>query len=176
MVDSLGKYLLFAVAAAGIVSVALVAPGLVKLIPYLSKIPLKRINQEIKRLQKRGLVEIIKKKNGVTSIRLTKLGKEKLARYKIEDLAIEKPKDWDGKWRVIIFDIPVKKNQQRTLLRKKMKMMGFYKLQNSVFIHPYPCFELVTFIRDYFDVSSEVEYLEVDRLESQDKLMNYYFG
>lgn len=57
-----------------------------------------------------------------------------------------------------------------------MKSLGFYKLQNSVFVHPYPCYEIVTFLRNYFAVKTEVEYLEIEKLESQNKLLTHFFA
>lgn len=169
------KQIVIAIGVLGMVSAVMVAPGLAKAIPLLKKIDIARINQELKRLHKRGLVEIIKLKSGITEVKLTKEGKIKLARYQIDLLEIEKPKKWDGKWRIIIFDIPVKKNFARELLRRKMKHLGFYKLQASVFVHPYPCYEVVKFLRDYFGVSSEVEYLEAEKLESQNNLLEHFF-
>lgn len=171
----IAKQIVIAVGILGVVSAVMIAPGLAKAIPIFKKIDISRVNQELKRLHKRGLVEIIKRKNGVITVKLTKEGKRKLARYKIDLLEIVKPNKWDGKWRVVIFDIPVKKNSNRELLRYKMKGLGFYKLQASVFVHPYPCFEVVKFLRDYFGVSAEVEYLEVETLESQDRLIGYFF-
>ena len=171
----IAKQIVIAVGVLGVVSAVMVAPGLAKAIPLLKKIDIARINQELKRLHKRGLIEIIKWKNGITKIKLTKEGKRKMARYQIDILEIEKPKKWDGNWRVIIFDIPIKKNCARESLRKKMKRLGFYKLQASVFVYPYPCYEVVKFLRDYFGVSSEVEYLEVEKLESQNKLIGHFF-
>lgn len=169
------KQIVIAIGVLGVVSAVMVAPGLAKAIPLFKKIDIARINQELKRLHKRGLVEIIKHENGIKEIKLTKDGKKKLARYQIDLLEIEKPNKWDGKWRIIIFDIPVKKNFARELLRRKMKNLGLYKLQASVFVHPYPCYEVVKFLRDYFGVSSEVEYLEAEKLESQDTLLEYFF-
>lgn len=78
------KQIIIAIGVLGIASAVVVAPGLAKAIPLLRKINIARINQELKRLHKRGLVEIIKKRNGITTIKLTKEGKRKLARYKID--------------------------------------------------------------------------------------------
>lgn len=175
VVKNVAKNILIAVGVVGVVSAVLVAPGLAKALPLLEKVDIRRINQELKRLQKRGLVEIIKRSNGVTTIKLTKEGKKKLAQYKIDQLVIEKPGKWDGRWRIIIFDIPINKNQTRNLLRRKIKELGFFKLQSSVFVYPYPCYEIVTFIREYFDVSAEVEYIEAEKLENQDKLIGHFF-
>ncbi|MFH0936681.1 MAG: hypothetical protein V1808_00080 [Candidatus Daviesbacteria bacterium] len=169
------KNIVIALGLVGVLSAIMIAPGLAKALPLLQKVDVARINQELKRLHKRGLVEIIKRKNGITTIKLTKEGKKKLARYKIDQLQIEKPKEWDGKWRIVIFDIPITKNSSREMFRRKMKNLGFYKLQNSVFVHPYPCFEMVQYLRNYFGVKTEVEYLEVEKLESQNKLIAHFF-
>ncbi|MDO8570997.1 MAG: hypothetical protein Q7R97_05435 [Candidatus Daviesbacteria bacterium] len=171
----IAKNIVIALGIIGIISAVMVAPGLAKALPLLQKINIARINQELKRLHKRGLVEIIKKKNGITTVKLTKEGKKKLARYKIDLLKIEEPQTWDGKWRIVIFDIPITKNSSREMLRRKMKKLGFYKLQNSVFVHPYPCFEIVQYLRNYFGVRAEVEYLEVEKLENQNKLIANFF-
>lgn len=169
------KNILLALGLVGVITAVAIIPGLGKALPLLQKIDVARINQELKRLKKRGLVEIIKRKNGITTIKLTSSGKEKIKKYEIENLEIEKPKIWDGKWRIIIFDIPISKNKSREYLRRKIKNLGFYKLQASVFVYPYPCFEVVSFIRDFFGVSTEVEYLEAEKIESQNKLIGYFF-
>src|SRR3990167_2059921 len=88
------KTIVLALGIVGVVSLVAVAPGLGKVIPLLQKVDTRRINQEIKRLYKRGLVEIIKRKNGVEEIRLTKKGKAKLVQYNIDQLKVEKPQKW----------------------------------------------------------------------------------
>ncbi|MBI2011762.1 hypothetical protein HYS91_03260 [Candidatus Daviesbacteria bacterium] len=173
--QEIAKNILIALGMIGLFSAVMIAPGLAKVLPLLSKIDVGRINQEIKRLQKRGLIEVIKRRNGLTSLKLTSKGKEKLKRYEIDNLKIERPQHWDKKWRMVIFDIPVDKNSSRLFLRRKMNNLGFYKLQKSVFVHPYPCYEIVIFLRNHFGVSNEVEYIEATNLESQDKLVKHFF-
>ena len=36
-------------------------------------------------------------------------GERRAQRYKLEKLKIERQKKWDGKWRVVMFDIPEEK-------------------------------------------------------------------
>ncbi|MEK7160524.1 MAG: PaaX family transcriptional regulator C-terminal domain-containing protein [Patescibacteria group bacterium] len=72
---------------------------------------------------------------GKSYYKLTGRGKEKLYRkYPVLDLA---KKEWDGKWRVVIFDIPEKKRQKRDNLRYKLKQLGFGQWQESVYITPH---------------------------------------
>lgn len=43
---------------------------------------------------------------------------------------------WDGRWRVILFDVPTSKNAQRERLRRYLRGRGFGYLQNSVWVTP----------------------------------------
>ena len=43
---------------------------------------------------------------------------------------------WDGKWRLILFDVPLGRDTQRNRLRRYLRNKGFGYLQNSVWITP----------------------------------------
>jgi phenylacetic acid degradation operon negative regulatory protein len=45
---------------------------------------------------------------------------------------------WDGRWRLVLFDVPVGQNAQRERLRRYLHDKGFGHLQNSVWIRPHP--------------------------------------
>jgi len=45
---------------------------------------------------------------------------------------------WDGKWRMVLFDLPSGQNAQRERLRRYLRDNGFGYLQNSVWITPDP--------------------------------------
>lgn len=47
-------------------------------------------------------------------------------------------KEWDGKWRMVIFDIPERNRHDRNWLRGKLLSMEYKPLQRSVFIGRYP--------------------------------------
>lgn len=82
--------------------------------------------QAIKRLREGGLIEFIDEEKLL--IRLTDLGKDQAmwAAMKIEEGS------WDGKWRIVIWDIPEKKRAARDLFRRKLKELGFNHWQKSV--------------------------------------------
>jgi len=46
-------------------------------------------------------------------------------------------KTWDGKWRIIFFDVPEKKRRYRDELRSMLKCIGFKEFQKSIWIYPY---------------------------------------
>ena len=73
-------------------------------------------------------------KDGEACFRITSQGKKHLVRlfpiYKLADSG------WDGKWRVVIFDIPEIDKKAREYLRWKLISWGFGMLQKSVYISP----------------------------------------
>lgn len=84
--------------------------------------------QGIKRLRDQGFVKQIKDiDQHKVILELTEKGKYYL---KIEN-ALSK-KEWDGKWRLIVFDIPESKRRLRNTLRQKLKEWGFIYWQKSL--------------------------------------------
>src|SRR3989344_1255257 len=74
-------------------------------------------------------------------IEVTPQGKEILAGYKMQNLRIKQPPRWDGKWRFVVFDIPEKHRAVRKLFRWRLRHMDFFRVQQSVWVYPYPCKE-----------------------------------
>ncbi len=93
--------------------------------PNLNRYELYRI---VSRLKKKGWVETIKNENKVV-VKLTSKGKNQLAIEK----ALKSNK-WDGKFRVVIFDIPEKNKKVRDILRWRLKAWGFKYLQKSLWV------------------------------------------
>lgn len=89
--------------------------------------PLKKsaLAQALKRLREKELVEQIFE-SGDLSYRLSVAGQDLLLFQQNE------VKDWDGKWRIIIFDIPEKQRKIRRILRGKLKEWRFVAWQKSV--------------------------------------------
>ena len=55
---------------------------------------------------------------------------------------------------MVIFDIPEKKRMVRDIIREHLKTIGFKKLQQSVFVFPYPCEQEILALADIYGVSS----------------------
>jgi phenylacetic acid degradation operon negative regulatory protein len=102
-------------------------------------------------------------KNNDRFVKLTKKGQLEalLAKARIP----AKPGKWDGKWRVIIFDIPEESEEKRDFFRYLLKKNGFIKLQQSVYINPHPL------NRDaivYLKKSGLIGYIRVLKVEEMD--------
>jgi len=93
------------------------------------------LSASISRLRKKGLVEKTIDEGRVI-LKLTEAGKEWLFFNKSDDLV-----EWDGIWRLVIFDIPEKHTRVRDTLRRRLKEWGFNKWQKSVWASKKPLTE-----------------------------------
>jgi len=116
------------------------------------KYPKKRVSDTFYNLKKQGLIEI-KKQGPQIYINLTEEGKKKASFLQINDLRINKPKRWDRKWRLVIFDIAQLKKVYREAFRGKLKELGFSQLQKSVWIHPYDCVSEIDILKEFFGLT-----------------------
>ncbi len=145
---------------------------------------LKAIHKEWKRIDQRSfnrslrnlcggkLLEEKKLPDGTITLSLTGNGKLVARQYDISErvLRIVRKKKWDGKWRVVIFDIPEKKKILRDIIRDHLKAVGFKKLQNSVFISPYPCEPEILALVDVYGAASFVRVMTVSDIDNARQL------
>ena len=101
--------------------------------------PLKKsaLSLVLRRLRESGLIDFVSNEDLV--VRLTNKGKEKALWTKMK-LIEEK---WDGRWRIVIWDIPEKRRAVREVLRFQLKQLGFKRLQKSVWISKKNCTDLL---------------------------------
>jgi hypothetical protein len=125
-------------------------------------------------LKRRGLLDI-KKRDHQIYIGLTAEGRKKAGKYLIDDLEIKKPKAWDKKWRIVIFDIPNIIRIKRDVLRGKLKELGFFRLQQSVWVCPYPCKKEIDFLREFFGLNSK-ELILIEGSIKSDKILRKFFN
>ena len=107
----------------------------------------KYFSQLIYYLKKKGLIRI----NNLQSrkaVAITSMGLEKISEIKYETLKRIKRKD--GKWQMIIFDIPEKKRRLRDLLRDNLVFLGYRMLQKSIWVCPFDVKEETEkFLKEY---------------------------
>lgn len=108
-----------------------------------------KVSDAFYRLRKEGCV-ITEKKNNQIYIFLTERGRKKAGWLQIDNLKIKKPKKWDGKWRIAMFDIIQLKKLYREAFRGKIKELGFVSLQKSVWIFPYECKKEINILKSFF--------------------------
>jgi DNA-binding transcriptional regulator PaaX len=107
----------------------------------------KTFSRFVRYLQEQGYIKV-KALEGAKGIVLTVKGAERVLRVKRK--VKEKKKRKDGKWIMIIFDIPEKRKQAREYLRAALADLGYQKLQQSVWVCPYDVYnETEEAVRSY---------------------------
>jgi len=130
------------------------------------KIDVNNLQKEIAKLYRSKLVQRKNNLDGTYTIVLTEKGKLKALSYDFENMVIERG-EWDKKWRFVIFDIPEKFKTGRDALRRKIKQLGFYELQKSVFVFPYKCDNEIEFIIEFFGIRKYVRYGTIDFIDNE---------
>jgi CRISPR-associated endonuclease Cas2 len=158
------------IALAGVLSVALLAPKMLKIIGRKhSRSRWQSVSNSKKRLIEAGLIEY---SDGY--LRLTDKGEGKLKDLEVREYNVIKPQKWDGKWRVLIFDIKEERKVLRDKIRRTLIQIGFVRLQDSVWIYPYDCEDLITLLKADFRVGKDVLYMIVDKLENDSYVRNLF--
>ena len=134
--------------------------------------PMWRYNQAIAYLKKRKEISIIEK-NSKTFLKLTRKGKLRALLLRLyRDFG--KQAEWDGKWRLIMWDIPEKYSKERDNIRNLVRGLEFYQLQESAYVTPYILPQsAVDYLRDS-KLMKYVRFLRVERFEN-DKFLKRHF-
>lgn len=109
-------------------------------------------------------------KNGQEVIEITEKGRKKSLRYDFEQMKIEKSKHWDGVWRVITYDIPERRKRGRDQFVVKLKELGFFPYQKSIFIFPFDCKEQIDFMKEHLFLGESIHYIEATHIDDEDNL------
>jgi DNA-binding transcriptional regulator PaaX len=166
------------IALVGITGVAVMAPNVLQLLrfvtPHLSELGQKQtLRRTIGRLIKDGYI----KKDG-ERYRITEKGTKRLdsamqtAHY--VQARFDQGKKWDKKWRVVIFDIKESRREIRNELRSLLITTGFVKLQDSVWVFPHRCDEVIALLKFQLTLGRELVYMIVDGIEGDEWLREHF--
>ena len=174
------KFLLAALALGPAIVVGSVAPGVFSMLKSFDKKHIysqQKICIALNNLKQRKFIEIIEEGDEKFKVRLTNKGQKRTKEISFEFLSITKPNKWDGKWRVLVFDIPTNPkiyNQARNALRAKIKELGFYQMQKSVWVFPYECEDEILFVAEIFKVQKYIEIMTVEKLLHEEKIRRIF--
>lgn len=130
--------------------------------------------KQLWRLEKQGYIKRhLKEKKKFP--KLTKLGEKQALKCLSDDFSIAQSKKWDKKWHLVIFDIPNDKKNLRDVIRLKLKKLGFFQLQKSVFIYPFNCLNVIRSLKYIYGLSSYIQYIIAEDIESEIDLVSYFY-
>ncbi|HDH07821.1 MAG TPA: CRISPR-associated endonuclease Cas2 [Candidatus Moranbacteria bacterium] len=141
------------------------------------KIDQRNFNRSIKRLSREKFIEEKKLPDGSFKLILTKEGKRQAKMLSLlgSSINFKKPKRWDKKWRIVLFDIPEKDRVFRNILRDHLKTLGFHKLQHSVFISPYPFEKSLLELVALYSVEPYVRIITATKIDNESKIKRRFF-
>lgn len=156
-------------------AVVLIAPNAIM---ALDKPLDKLFNKLDKRAQERELRRVTSymKKQGLIKgdydhgLIITKVGKKRAKKADFDNLSIPTPECWDKQWRLVMFDIPEEYRRARSALTRKLRLLGFKLLQQSIWVHPFPCREVIETVTSKYDVEQYVTYIETSHIDHSEKL------
>ncbi len=96
------------------------------------------------------------------NLRLTDKGWRKLSA--VLPIYDSQPKEWDGVWHIVSYDIPEKKRRRRDILRGILLKLGFGPLHKSLWICPYNFLDDVEKIAKRYEIADSVLLAEANRL------------
>ena len=168
---------LSAIAVSGVLLIAMAAPNALQLLGKYAKNK-RRFPDEtrsaLSRLAKKGLV-VFEETSGRKYARITPAGEQKLAR---EDALLRFTsgvrRRWDGRYRLVMFDISERRKGARNRLASEMRSWGFLRLQDSVWLYPYDCEEIIALLKTNLLLGREVIYAIVEHMENDRWVRKHY--
>ncbi len=167
---------LAAVAVTGIIAVGAIAGNAMQLLDYL---PNGKYNLKYRMKSVAGRLVVKKyavwvERDGKKFLRITPAGR---AAFEFEQAKIalkNQKKKWDGRWRMVVFDIPERRRAVRLRLRAVMNEIGFVRLQDSVWVYPYDCEDFIALLKAELKIGKDILYAIADTIE-HDKGIRAHF-
>lgn len=163
---------------AGAISLAVLAPNalqLLRLFSGKSRTKEDRLRQNRKftkslyYLKRRGDIELIPSGKDFI-LKVTQKGRKKVKKLRFETLSIATDKKWNKRWWLVLADIPSKTHRGRAdAFRDKLKILGFYPLQRTVWVYPFDSRDGVDFVASYYDLTQFVTVMEVSAIDPADE-------
>ncbi len=124
------------------------------------------VTRSIKNLAELGLIETLEGGQNDYA-RITQKGRQKLASLKLDNKNTLSNPSWDGKWRIILLDLPETRKAEREALRYLLKKAGFICLKNSAYVSPYPFEFLFQNMKKDFELSTELMIIVTENLDPE---------
>ena len=164
------------IGAAGIVVTAVALPGLLlAAAPFVKKktYRYKTAYQAILRLDRKGWI-VAKKHGDQWRIKLTAKGEQEWKWYELGTKHLQQPKTWDGRWHILAFDIPELKNLLRRKIRRLLHQLKFQRLQDSVWVYPFDCREVLELLRTKYKIRGEALYIAASHIDNDHWLKKHF--
>lgn len=173
--ENIQRAVLATIQIAGVLAIAAVAPNVLQVFPGLSGNQRSRRAYQAKTAVGRLLAGGYLARDGGGAVRLTEKGERRLAIETARSASVPKMKPrWDGRYRMVMFDISQRRRSTRDRLRSLMVDFGFLRIQDSVWVFPYDCEDLVTLVKAELRIGHDVLYAVVDHLSNDQRIKTHF--
>ena len=124
-------------------------------------------------LMRKGYVEKVEAPEGIV-IKLTDKGRQKLLFFNLGEIQSKESVKWDGKWRMVFFDVAETDRDKRDSLRGYLKKLGLKQMQESVWISPYDIGNEVRYLRELLEIPHSVKLGVLDEIENAEVLRKWF--
>ncbi len=138
------------------------------------EIEIQGLRRAIRNLYHSKLIREKENADGTITMVLTDKGKEKALIYNLDEMVIKKPKQWDGKWRIVLFDIPEKMRKIRDAFRHHLNQLEFYEFQKSVFVHPFDCRDEIDYLIEFYNARKFIRFIIAESLDNELHLKTHF--
>lgn len=174
--DYVQRAVLSAIGIAGVLALTAVAPNTLQLLGMVG------MNRRFKYQTSSVLSRLVTKghirfstENGKKRVEITPAGQRALdLEIQTASVRTKRPKRWDKRWRLVMFDIPERRKGDRDSLRRTMIDAGFLCFQDSVWIFPYDCEDLVALLKIDMHLGNAVRYAIVEKLENDAEVRAHF--
>ncbi len=129
------------------------------------------VRSAVYELCRRGYIKL-EDKNAKRFLKITRKGEMEALFAKA---LLPRQDKWDGKWRLVMFDIPEQAREKRDKLRWLLKKNNFFPLQASVFISPYALNREAILFLKRAGLISYIRILKVEEMDD-DRDLKKHFG
>lgn len=173
--ERIQRTVLSVISTAGTLAVAIVAPNVFQALPHIMGEQRYKLAFQTKSALGRLIVKGYVTRDARGMLRATEAG----VRHLQIEMAREKQparsaRRWDGRYRLVLFDIPQRRRAIRDRLRRLMGEFGFFRLQDSVWVSPYDCEELVALVKAELHLGHDVLYAVVEEIGNARKIKSHF--
>jgi CRISPR/Cas system-associated endoribonuclease Cas2 len=168
------RAMIMTIGVAGIIAAAAVAPNMFQILGRSGALnKLKYQSKSIlARLKIKGEIEFVER-DGKQYVQLTNRGEEFLM-IERQKMLLAKPRKWDRRYRLVMFDVPEKRKKIRDQLRHQMQEVGFLRIQNSAWVYPYDCEEFIALLKADLHIGKDVLYAVVEEIENDAQIRKHF--
>ena len=177
--------LLYTLLQLGVASLSVAAPVIAPVAIYINvmqgkekKYTKHKLKNSFYHFRKAKLISV-ESRRGDVCIELTKEGERRarlcgVGKILAGNLTSEGRK-WDGKWRIVFFDLKTERTRERDAIRLMLRRCGFIFLQKSVWVYPFDCSSEVEFLRSFFQLEEKEFRLVVSEDIGEDDYLRKHF-